>query len=821
MAADAQASSTPDSIGMVEATTADAEPLRDRLTAILAADVAGYSRLMGIDEHATVLGLDAVRSVFRAEIEAKLGRVVDMAGDSVLALFETAAGALAAALAAQEQIEAAAARQPQDRRMRVRVGLHLGDVIVKPDGSVYGNGINVAARLQAMAHPGGICISQTLYDTVERKLRVDAECAGPQSFKNIAEPVIAWHLTTGGDVREGPAPSPGRGGFARLVFAGRSRRARWLASVLAVALVAAGGWWSWSKREPAGQAAAADMRSIAVLPFASMSEDKSNAHFADGMQEDLLTHLAQLGELKVVSRTSVAEYRNTRKNLRQVGAELGVASIVEGSVRSSGGRVRVSVQLLDARTDKHLWAQSYDRELRDIFAIQSELAGEIAKALKVSLTPVDQARLARPPTESLQAYELMRRFEEVQSVVTSGSNQATSLMDKITLLSRATELDPNFALAWARLAEEHARARFWFVDPSDARLQMAQRAIDRALALAPDDITVRTLAGSVYYYGYRDFERAARYFEDLLRIVPHHVETLNRLAWVRRRQGRLPEAIALLERALEIDARNVAALSNLAAEFTSFRDFDRALAVQRRILEMRPGDTDAQAGLHEIEILKTGSFVAYDRWRATVPAGAERTQRVALLDARRAWANRDFDGVSRAGLGMPSEPTILDYEGLPHVLLAKGERSQAREAARLLIREDTKELNSQPANPKRLIRIAFAHAILGERDAALARFREAWAIIYRRPDLLDGDELLAKKSYVHALLGERKEVLAFLRERARRPLFAYFRSPSSWKTNPFYMSLWDDPDFQALVNDPANNAPIPIANQDPPPLALR
>src|SRR5438552_4197487 len=313
--------------------------------AILAADVAGFSRLMAADERATVAALDAMRAVFRKEIEANHGRVVDMAGDSILALFETATGALAAALAMQQQLELGSSAQPEDRRMRVRIGLHLGEVIVKPDGTVYGDGVNIAARLQSIALPGGLCISQSLYDTVKGKLPMKAQFAGAQRFKNMPEPVPAWHV-------------------ARSTPAQRSEARAWrvpaLAAALLLAALAAGGLWSRRDAAPERlaarpQVALADSKSIAVLPFTNMSDDRNNAYFADGVQEELLSQLALLGDLKVISRTSVAEYRNTAKNLRQIGAELGAGSLVEGSVRRSGERVRVTVQLIDARSDKHLW----------------------------------------------------------------------------------------------------------------------------------------------------------------------------------------------------------------------------------------------------------------------------------------------------------------------------------------------------------------------------------------------------------------------------------------------------------------------------------
>ena len=784
------------------------DELDHRLTAILAADVAGYSKLMAADERATVAALDEVRAVFRKEIEANRGRVVDMAGDSVLALFKTATDALATAFAVQEALQTASASVPEVRRMRVRIGVHLGDVFVKPDGTVYGNGVNIAARLQAMARLGGICVSQTLYDTVKGKLALKAEPAGPQTFKNIAEPVPAWHVASG------PADRPPALG---------SLRKRWLASGLAAVMViasAAGAWW-WSKREPAaGQAGAADAKSIAVLPFTNMSDDKANAYFADGVQEDLLTQLALLGELKVVSRTSVGEYRDTKKNLRQIGAELGVASLVEGSVRRAGERVRVTVQLIDARSDKHLWGQSYDRELKDIFAIQSELSTEIAKALKVSLAPSDQARLARRPTENLAAYELFLRQQELEGVATSVSADQ-GLRERVDLLSRAVELDPKFALAWARLAGLHARAHFWSIDRTDARLQKAQHAIDQALSLAPDDISVRSEAGNVYYYGYSDFERAAGYFENLLRTAPNHVETLTQLSWIRRRQGRWLEANALLERALAVDARNLNALATLTLNLFVFRHFDRALVLQRRVIDLQPGNLDAKALLHEIEYLKSGSYAGYEAWRGTLPPGVERASVfVWAIDINRAAARRDFDAVLRLFDVAPMESrfswaNFVD-EGRALALLAKGERSRAMELARSSLRKSTLALEKDSAKTSSTLtryRIVLDHAMLGEREAALLHLRR-WIETERglRKDVIEATDVADAEAIIYALLGERARALKLLREQAKRPTILV---PNLWRIVLYYFPLWDDPEFQALVNDPATNAPLPIVNQDP------
>src|SRR5204862_498797 len=234
--------------------------------------------------------------------------------------------------------------------------------------------------------------------------------------------------------------------------------------------------------------------------FANISDDKDTAYFADGVQEDLLTQLALLGDLKVISRVSVMDYRNTKKNVRQIGAELGVASVVEGSVRRAGNQVRVTAQLIDAKSDKHLWAKSYDRELKDIFAIQKELATEIAKQLKVSLDPQDEKRLAKRPTDNLDAYDLYLRYQEMFNQTVVSIRFLATVQDRIALLSKAVELDPKFALAWARLGSEQARMYRW-LDRTESRLTQAREAIERAQALTPDDPLVKIETANYYRLG--------------------------------------------------------------------------------------------------------------------------------------------------------------------------------------------------------------------------------------------------------------------------------------------------------------------------------
>jgi adenylate cyclase len=339
----------------------------NRLAAILAADAAGYSRLMAADAHATLAALDAARAVFRSQTEAHRGRVVDTAGDSVLAVFETAAGAVAAALAIQASINPQADAAPEERRMHFRIGVHLGDVIEKADGTVYGDGVNIAARLQALAEPGGIAISDAVRGAVRGKVAASFDDLGEQTAKNMAEPVHAFALRA-----EAAAPAT-------------TTQPRLNVAQIDLSLP--------------------DKPSIAVLPFVNMSGDPQQEYFTDGITEDIITELSRFHTLFVIARNSSFSYKGQSPDIRRVGKELGVRYVLEGSIRKSAQRIRVTGQLIDALTGNHLWAEKYDRVLEDIFAVQEELTRSIVAAVAPQIGAAESDKVHRRRPESLGAYE--------------------------------------------------------------------------------------------------------------------------------------------------------------------------------------------------------------------------------------------------------------------------------------------------------------------------------------------------------------------------------------------------------------------------------
>ena len=342
--------------------------LKQRLTAILAADAVGYSRLMAADERATVAALDAARSVFRSQIEANQGRVIDMAGDSVLAVFEIATGAVAAALAVQRELNASASAVPEDRRMKFRIGVHLGDVIEKADGTVYGDGVNIAARLEGLAEAGGITVSESVRTAVRGKVASSFEDQGEQRVKNIPDLIRAYRVKAEGDTASKASSAVGE---------------------IDLSLPA----------KP----------SIAVLPFSNMSGDSEQEYFTDGITEDIITELSRFHSLFVIARNSTFTYKGKATDVRTVAKELGVRYVVEGSIRRAGNRVRVTAQLIDALTGNHLWGERYDRVLEDIFAVQEEVTRSIVAAIAPEIETAERSKTRRRRPTSLSAYEIAVR----------------------------------------------------------------------------------------------------------------------------------------------------------------------------------------------------------------------------------------------------------------------------------------------------------------------------------------------------------------------------------------------------------------------------
>ena len=419
-----------------------------KLTAILSADVKGYSRLMADDEEATVGTINAYREVMIGLIKDHRGRVVDAKGDNVLAEFSSVVDAVRCAVQVQKELTDRNAELPEHRRMEFRIGINLGDVI-EEQGTIYGDGVNVAARLEGLAEGGGICISGTAFDHVKNRISVGYEYQGKQSVKNIPDLVRVYKVLL----------EPEAAGKVIGEEEPRPRKKRWaaIAAVAVLVAVAGGLLWNFYVRpdvEPASIDRMAfplpDKPSIAVLPFDNLSDDPTQEYFSDGLTEEIITALSKEKRLFVIARNSTFTYKREPVKVQQVAEELGVRYVLEGSVRKSKDRVRITAQLIDAVKGHHLWAERYDRPLTEIFALQDEITMKILTALQVKLTEGQQARVFAGGTEDFDAY---LKFLEARALAFRYNEQ--DIMAAKRLLKEAIGLDPNYASAYRAMAGTH------------------------------------------------------------------------------------------------------------------------------------------------------------------------------------------------------------------------------------------------------------------------------------------------------------------------------------------------------------------------------
>lgn len=447
-----------------------------RLAAILALDVVGFSRMMGADEVGTLNRLKDVRAhIIDPIISYTNGRIVKLMGDGMLVEFDSSVNAVQCAIDIQEQLHKRNAGTPEEEVMQVRMGVNLGDVIIEGD-DIYGDGVNVAARLESIADVGGIFVSASVQDSVQNKVKAVFEDIGDKHLKNIDHPVRVYRINIEGAV-------------ASVSGAARTSVPVWML-VAGLALIVGGAflvWPSTSDRENnvplAEKAKPLEIKSgkpiIAVLPFNNFSDDKDQEYFSDGLTEDLITDISKVSGLSVISRNSTFSYKGLSPDIRDVGKALGASHIVEGSVRKAGDTVRITVQLINATDGQHIWAERYDRELKDIFAIQDEVIGHIISALSIRLTPEEEARVANNGTENLEAYDLFMRGRKQEGFFTKAS-----FVDAKSNYMQAIELDPDYANPYARLSLIHAlNAQFGWVENSDEAYRESLRLAEKSVAL--------------------------------------------------------------------------------------------------------------------------------------------------------------------------------------------------------------------------------------------------------------------------------------------------------------------------------------------------
>jgi adenylate cyclase len=523
------------------------ERAKRKLIAILSADVKGYSRLMGEDELSTVGTLKRYREIISSLVQQYNGRVVDSPGDNLLAEFGSVVDAVECAVRVQKTLKDENASLPRDRRMDFRIGVNLGDVI-DDEGRIYGDGVNVAARVEGLAEGGGICISRTAFDQVEGKLGLEFDYLGEKSVKNMKKPVRVY----------------------------RVRVERGLPDVAT-----------------SQEVTLSDKPSIAVLPFVNMSGDPEQEYFSDGITEDIITWLSKIPGLFVIARNSTFTFKGQPVKIRKVGQELGVRYIMEGSVRKFGGRVRVTAQLIDVKTERHVWAERYERDLQDVFAIQDEITMNILVALQVELTEGDQAALRARGTYNLEAY---LKFLQAENYFKQHS-KANNILAR-QKCHEAIALAPEYAAAYSGIAWTYLLEPWlgWSDSPPHS-LKLAMEYAQKCLALDeffPDAHSAIGLINLVM----RQWDKAIEECELAVTLHPNSADNIVFLAMVFRTVGRVEEALALLNKAIRLNPMPPDFyLHEFGSCYRLMGRYNEAISMLKRVLDRTPDYLNSRLNL--------------------------------------------------------------------------------------------------------------------------------------------------------------------------------------------------------------------------------
>jgi len=777
--------------------------LRLEIAHVLFIDIVGYSKLLiteQSDELRTLREIVRQTEQFRlAEAEGKLLRFPTGDGGALVFRSSPEAPVLCAL-----EINKALKDHPE---LRVRMGIHSGPVNEVTDlneqANIAGAGINIAQRVMDCGDAGHILLSRHVADDLENYPHWQP------CLHNLGEFEVKHGARIGiVNLYDDQIGNPQRPKKLQVL---RQRRARTrLAAIAGALLLLAGiiaGFLIVSKKS-AKRTLTAPEKSIAVLPFENLSEEKANAFFADGVQDEILTDLAKVADLKVISRTSVIGYRDMAgRNLRKIGQELGVAHLLEGSVQRSGNRVRVNAQLIDARNDAHLWGQTYDRDLADVFVIQSEIAKTIADQLQAKLSPSEKSAIERPPTSDISAFDLYAHAKDLLlTAAESGAGKADSLQ-AIDLLNQAVARDPSFFQAYCRLAEAHDGLYSTGYDHTSARLALADAAIEAASRLRPNAGETHVARARNIYQGYRDYNGALAELELARQALPNDSRVFELTGYIQRRQpGRYEESTRTLERAIELDPRNVLLLQQIAAfNYPRLRRYADAKSAWDRLLAITPDDVSGKAERPMVDFEWKGDtrplHQMIDAIRAANPAAVQRIAERWIICA---LAERDAAAANNALIASGENPIALSSEniffnrpfGEGVIARMTKDDAKARSAFTAARAEQEKIVQAQPNYGPALCILGLIDAGLGRKEEALREGRRAVELLPVEKDAPEGLDMVKYLAMIAAWIGDK--------DFACEQLAVAIRGPSSLSYGQLkLMPLWDplrgDPRFEQIV----------------------
>jgi len=776
---------------------------------VLFIDIVGYSKLLITEQSQHLQTLKQIvrgTEQFRiVEAEGKLLRLPT--GDGGALVFRTSSEApVLCALEISRELK----NHPE---LRVRMGIHSGPVNEITDlneqANIAGAGINIAQRAMDCGDAGHILLSKHVADDLEQypRWRSHLHDLGDYEAKHGVR-VHAVNLYTD-EVGNPAVPEKFKTGRAAK---SPTRPTYLIAAALIIAALATGGFLFWQGRKPKTSAVAATIpeKSIAVLPFENLSGDPDNAYFTDGVQDEILTDLAKIADLKVISRMSVMQYKSgLARNLRKIGEELGVAHVVEGSVQRAANKIRVNAQLVDARNDAHLWAQTYDRDLADVFAIQSEIAKAIADQLQAKLSPNEKKAIEQPPTTDLAAFDLYSRAKSLLLTAAFSATGDPDVRKAIELLDEAVKRDPSFFDAYCQLARAHEILYAVLgSDHTPARLALAEAAVQAATRLRPDAGETHLERARYLYNGRRDYNGALAELESARRALPNDPRIFELTGYILRRRGDQEEGLRTLQRAAKLDPRNFFTLQQIALTYEALGRYPEGIATLDRALSIVPDNVETRANRALFEFLWKGDTQPLHETIDSILAQGPS----AIASAADTWfacalAERDAPAAERALVALGNNPwgesAINLSRSFGEGLLARMTKDEARahaafEAARA---RQEKIVEAQPDYGPTLCVLAMIDAGLGHKELALEEGRRAIALTPMEKDVNNSSHVSQYFAITAAWTGEKELALQQLETGLRAPVASQVLSYGALKLLPFWDPLRGDPRFEKLVEE--------------------
>jgi TolB-like protein/class 3 adenylate cyclase/Flp pilus assembly protein TadD len=807
--------------------------LRLEIAHVLFIDIVAYSKLL-IDEQSEALQElnQIVRNTEAARSAEAAGQLIFLPTGDGMALVFT--GSVEDPVECALQISQTLRAQPS---LPVRMGVHSGPVHHVADvnnrENIAGAGINIAQRVMDCGDAGHILVSKRVADDLAQYRRWQPylhELGDCEVKHGVVVSVVTLYADGVGNPE--PPEKFKHGKSTRQRTSASAQKKRWpililllvvglmLFSLAVVGIIfapailkqiragkttgapAEDSTISADRGRPGGPSLPIPEKSIAVLPFENLSSDKENAFFTDGVQDQILTALAKVADLKVISRTSVMQYKSgIARNLREIGQQLGVAHLLEGSVQRAGNKVRVNAQLIDARTDTHLWAENYDRPVDDVFAIQSQIAQSIAEQLQARLSSRERNAIAEAPTTDVVANELYLRACKLEDL-----GGADGYLQAIGLLEEAVRRDSKFALAYATMSELHVHLYWEGIDHTLARREQARLALQKAQALQPDAGNVHLAAGIYAYHGFRDYQRARQEFEAALRVLPNYSSVYMMTAAVDRRQGRWDDALRHFDRAVELDPLNFTNVQESAFTREILNRFEEARPLLQRALAINPKASHVRVELAMLPYYRAADIRAWrEEMDKILGEGREATSPAALWLVQCALAERDAAAadaalavIPEAGAANPYDNSVTPREFFV-ALVARtfGNRADAEAAftrARAIAAKKAEEQSEYAAAWSLL---GMCDAALGHKSDAIAEGRRACELLPVAKDAMDGPSFLSNLALIYAWVGEKDLALQALGELVKTPGGINF---GELKLQPHWDLLRGDPRFEQLVN---------------------